>query len=189
MNVEQFHRKQEVDTYLKKEKKKRKHTDDRVATLEGTEGVKYALIVLKDIKAGGTDGGTFTSGAWQTRTLNTEEVDTKNLCTLSANQFVFEAGTYELEAYSAGYRCDGHQLRLYNVTGATTIAAGTPERSDAADASITYAKLYCRFTIAAGQSLEIQHRCQTTKASDGFGRGINFGESLVFTMVKARKIY
>jgi len=30
-------------------------------------------VYIKDVKAAGADGGTFTSGAWQTRTLNTIE--------------------------------------------------------------------------------------------------------------------
>ena len=64
----------------------------------GSEAQPYAprIAYLKDVKAANTAGGTFTSGAFQTRTLNTVEGDA-SIVSLAANQFTLQAGTYHIE--------------------------------------------------------------------------------------------
>ena len=64
---------------------------------EDLQYLKSALdgyILIRDEKASGTTGGTFTSGAWQTRDLNTEVVDTGNHASVATNQITLAAGTY-----------------------------------------------------------------------------------------------
>ena len=51
-------------------------------------------IYLYDKKAATVAGGGSVSGAWRTRDLTDEVEDTGNDCTLAANQFTLEAGTY-----------------------------------------------------------------------------------------------
>ena len=84
-------------------------------------------IKLSDTKTAGTDGGTFTSGAWYTRTLNTEDVDTGNHCSLTSNQFTLDAGTYRIKARSAAYDVNAHIAKLYNITDAADEIIGTNE--------------------------------------------------------------
>ncbi|MFN8450265.1 MAG: hypothetical protein U0521_17185 [Anaerolineae bacterium] len=62
----------------------------------GGRGSNYALI--REEQTQGTSAGTFTSGAWQKRTLNVEAADTGDHASLSASQITLEAGTYRLRA-------------------------------------------------------------------------------------------
>lgn len=132
-------------------------------------GASGGIIVLQDQKTSGTDGGTFTSGAWRTRDLNTEVVDVGGHCSLSSNQFTLDAGTYEIIAFVPGVQCNSHQARLRNITDSTTTISGTSSFSLATYNGETYSIITGRFTIAASKAFEIQHICATTKATVGFG--------------------
>ncbi|MBK9751738.1 MAG: hypothetical protein IPO91_33915 [Chloroflexi bacterium] len=175
-------------------------TDGHVLTADSAqpEGIKWAassgsggalaLIVLRDEKTQNTGGGTFTSGAWRTRDLNTEAVDTGNHCTLGSNQFTLAAGTYRIYASVPAAYCRRHQARLQNITDTTTTIVGTSEYTTAADADATATRsiIEGRFTIASSKTFEIQHRCQTTFASNGFGVASNFTTE-VYTTVRLEK--
>lgn len=129
-----------------------------------------------DKKSSGTDGGTFTSGAWQTRTVNTEIVDDSNLVTISGNRITLQPGTYRTTITAPAYAVDGHQIRLQDVTHGTTLFIGTVERAAASDDSVTRSQLVGQFTVATLVYLEIQHKCATTNAGDGFGKAASFGD-------------
>lgn len=128
------------------------------------------LIYLRDEQANGTDGGTFTSGAWRTRVLNTEVVDTGALCILASNQFTLAAGTYLLKARAPGFQCGSHRLQLYNFSDSSLVEIGpSASSSSTSGGDGIYAFLTCRFTIAASKTFELRHACQTTKATNGLG--------------------
>ena len=57
-------------------------------------GQKTKLLHMRDEKANGTQGGTFTSGSWYTRDLNTVVTNEINGASLSSNQFTLPAGDY-----------------------------------------------------------------------------------------------
>ena len=81
------------------------------------------LAILADQKASGTAGGTFTSGAWQTRDLNTEVYDRLGILSIASNQFTIStAGTYEISWHTPAYGTAGHQSLLYNITDSTVVA-------------------------------------------------------------------
>lgn len=141
-------------------------------------------IILEDQKASGNAGGTFTAAAWQTRTLNTEVVDSNSDCTLASNQFTLVAGTYEIEASAPGAAVNQHQIRLRNITDSTTDATGTSEFSSTAQ---TRSHLKIRLTIAGSKAFEIQHYCQTTGVGNGFGVTGGFGTE-VYTTVFIRRV-
>lgn len=141
-------------------------------------------ILIRDEKAAGTEGGTFTSGAWQTRTLNTEVSDAGGHASLATNQITLAAGTYECRISCPGSIVADHQARLYNTTAAATILEGTSEQSAAGSTTTSRSVIVGRFTVAAAQALEVQHRCSTTRATDGFGGAANFGEKEVYTIAE-----
>lgn len=141
-------------------------------------------ILIRDEKADGTAGGTFTLGAWQTRTLNTETVDTGSHSAVAANQITLQAGTYRFRATAPAYKVDTHRLRLQNITAGTTVATGPAMRSAAAGDDIMLATVEGRFTIAAPTVYEVQHRSSATKATDGFGLAATFGINEVFAQVE-----
>ena len=60
-------------------------------------GVPKPIVgYVKDVKSSGTAGGTFTTGAWQTRDLNTEEGDFSKFGTLSSNQFTLDCRCFTI---------------------------------------------------------------------------------------------
>ena len=119
--------------------------------------------------------------------------DVNSLCALSSNQFTLEAGTYEAWWSAPGYRVDGHQTRIQNVTDGTTVATGTTEYDAATDnnsnthPTATRSVGWARFTVAASKALELQHRCTATHANQGFGRPTNVTTE-VYSMIVLRKI-
>lgn len=145
-------------------------------------------VNIQDQKSSGTAGGGFTSGAWQTRTLQTEVSDDASIATLASNQITLAAGTYEMRAAATAAAVDRHQLRLQNVTDTTTtVGPGLNSVALAAGPDQTTAILAGRFTIAASKALELQHRCQTTRATDGFGFSASWGTE-VYAMVEFWKV-
>ena len=128
-------------------------------------------ICLKDQKTSATEGGTFTSGAWQTRTLNTIHADSHNLLlSLSNNQFTLPAGTYRVGIVAPAYGVDRHALRLQNITlGTTTLSGACAYALPTGSGQAAEAYIKGRIQVYTATTFEVQHRCQSTKASNGFG--------------------
>ena len=152
---------------------------------------------IKDVKASGTSGGTFTSGAWQTRTINTLSGDTEFISIGTgttgtdgtATRFTLEPGKYEIEAQSVGYAVNSHQAKLYNITDSNDSIIGTGEQSRTTDAHGTWSKIEGTLIITNSKTFEIQHRCSTTNgATSGRGAAVNFSINEVYTICKIRKI-
>jgi hypothetical protein len=147
------------------------------------------VIVLTDSKGSGTAGGTFTSGAWRTRDLQTEQHDGPGACTLpGSNQFTLLAGTYEADIRAPAFYVNSHQAILYNVTDAGTTLNGTSEYSGVGTAySVTPSVIRGVFTIAASKTFEVRHQCTSTNTTFGFGQPAGFTTE-VYTVVTLRKI-
>ena len=161
--------------------------DGIYATPSGAGGSALDMIVLREEQAQNTSGGTFTNGAWRTRVLNTEVVDTGNHCTLSSNQFTLAAGTYRIRAFAPAFAVARNQIRLQNVTDATTTLIGTSVYAQSSTAlSGSQSEIVGRFTIASSKAFEIQHRCETTVATRGLGVEANFTTE-VYTVVELYK--
>lgn len=132
-----------------------------------------AFLILQDQKASGTNGGTFTSGAWRTRDLNTTVFNSIIGFSLAANQFTLLSGTYIIRASAPGVISARHATRLQNITDASTVLAGTSEfsslLSDPTEGFTTRSFIIGDFTITATKVFEIQHRCDHTQATLGFG--------------------
>jgi hypothetical protein len=143
---------------------------------------------LKDVKPSGTAGGTATAGSYQTRTLNTVEGDS-SIVSLSANQFTLGPGVYEIEASAPAYYCSRHKIKLRNITDSSDALIGgvaLTENTTAAG-STSDSIIRGRITLTSPKTFEIQHRVQTTRATNGFGDNTSFGDSEVYTQVKITK--
>ncbi len=151
------------------------------ATGAGSVG---ALIVIRDKKAQNTAGGTFTSGAWRTRDLNEELVDTGAHASVATNQITLAAGTYRIRASAPAMEVGRHQTRWQNVTDATTISTGTSEfSSNAAAYAQSRSWIDDRFTIAGTKTFELQHQAAVTKATNGYGVEANLTDE-IFSVVE-----
>lgn len=126
-------------------------------------------ILLRDEKPLGTDGGTFTAGAWQTRDLNTKVADPGSYASLVANQITLPAGTYRCRIQCPAYLVNKHQARLYNVTNAAVLALGSTQRNPSGGSPTVPSIVTGRFTLAGTRVLEVQHRCETTALTNGYG--------------------
>lgn len=149
-------------------------------------------LLYREEQASGVNGGTgisvnFVTGAWRTRALNVEVVDTGSYGTLAAFQITLQAGTYRFRAQAVAVRVDQHQVRLQNITAGTTIAFGMVNASDAANQVSTVSEINGRFTIAGATILELQHRCVTTRNGDGFGLAAGFGNTEVYASIELER--
>lgn len=158
--------------------------DDRFVTArELNTALIPAYLRICDEKAASTNGGTFTAGAWQTRTLNTisSQVDVK--ASLNANQTLLEAGVYLCRITCPAYNVGRHKARLRNMTDGADLLIGTSEYSGGA-AGQTASIITGRIDLSSQKVLEIQHRCETSGATDGFGVSSNFSVTEVYTVAE-----
>jgi len=128
-----------------------------------------SVAILTDVKTQGTRGGTFTSGAWQVRDLNTEAYDPDGIVTLSSNQFTLVSGTYYVWWSAPGYSVTRHQSRLWNVNG--------NNQEELGDSVYTPTSVQVHSqgaAIISNGTYRIEHRCQTTQSNNGFGVEANF---------------
>lgn len=130
-------------------------------------------VLVADIKTQNTQGGTFTSGAWRTRDINTEMADTAGICSISSNQITLAAGTYRFRICCPAIGVEKHQARLQNVSDATTVRTGRAMYSSSGVNVVNDAWVIDRFTIGSSKTFEVQHQCTTTRSTDGFGVAVN----------------
>ena len=145
------------------------------------------FILFRELKTSGTDGGTFTLGAWRRRALNEETSDDGEHASLAGEQITLDAGTYICKISAPATQVDRHRIRLQNITAGTTIAYGTSEQSWATDGTQTRSFLTAKFSIGASKVLEVQHRSSATKATVGFGYASGLAEE-VYTVAEFWKV-
>lgn len=161
---------------------------DNIQDLGGAErrGLKtYAIIC--DQKAHDAAGGTFTSGAWRTRDLNTEIADPDGIVSISSNQFTLAAGSYLIEASAPGFVVNRHQVRLYNATSSSVVQYGENAFCNNGNNAHNRSAVAARVTITGSTAFELQHRSETNGTTNGFGIENNFGGTSIFSIVKIYK--
>lgn len=155
-------------------------------------GAQY--ILARDEKAAGTNGGTFTSGAWRTRDLNALVADETGVVTLAGNQITLPAGTYYAHILAPAHKVERHRAALYNVTDALYVEdlIGQTTKSDqGTDDTTSVSVVLGRFVIAAAKAFEVRHRCELTQSGSGFGltaSGLNFGIDEVYTILQLWRV-
>jgi hypothetical protein len=143
-------------------------------------------VFLKDVKPSGTSGGTFTSGGWRTRTLNTIEGD-GSLVSLVSNQFTLQPGIYIIKVDAPAYTVMGNQLKLRNLTDGTDDIIGQSNYANVTGNVNSNALLSGILNITTSKLYEIQHQCQSSSSGSGFGVASGFGPE-VYTIVQITKI-
>lgn len=143
------------------------------------------LLQVRDEKTSGTNGGASTTGSWVTRTLQTIQTN-EVAATLSSNEIVLPAGTYDIDGSSPGFACGNHQARLYNVTGAAVLVLGTTEVAHQSDTVKTRSFVQGRFTLAVASNVRIEHRFGVAYAN-GMGFASGWGVE-VYTDCQLRKV-
>lgn len=142
-------------------------------------------VFAQQIEIQNVAGGTFTSGAWRTRPLNNLIENLDGIASLSSNQLTLEVGVYRVRISAPAYLVDSHQIKLRNVTDGSDALFGTVEDSNLSQTRSFIQRRLSVVTIP--KAYEVQHQCQTTRATDGFGRPANFS-SEPYTQFEAEKI-
>jgi hypothetical protein len=158
------------------------------AQLNGVVDNFADTAIFNETQASGTAGGTFTSGSFVKRTLNTTVVNNIAGCTLTSSVIALPAGTYQILATAPGGDCTNHKAKLRNTTDSTDELIGTSERAANGTSDQTRSFVVGVFTIAATKNFELQHRCSATSTTNGLGYASTFGVSEVYSQVTITRI-
>ena len=150
----------------------------------GDGGGAEDYILIRDEKANNTQGGTFTSGIWHTRDLNTIVDDAGNHASLAANQITLAAGTYRVKAKTPAFDVSSNRCKLYNITDTSDIIPGSSNYAAPGGDVFNNAPLAGRFIINSPKVLELQHRSSGFKVNTGYGVATNFGEVEIYSSIE-----
>lgn len=144
-------------------------------------------MIVREEQATNTQGGAFTSGSFVTRVLNTVVRNVLTGASLASNQFTLQAGTYLIQWSSPGYAVNAHQTRLFNVTDSSVVETGTSAFTTAASDVMTESRGWAVVTLTSTKAFRIEHKCQTTAATNGLGIATNLGAKEVYSWVNVWK--
>lgn len=162
-----------------------------LSSLYTTNNLPYVRV--SDTKTSGTTGTTYTSGAFRTVTLNTEEQDVEGLCTVGSNVIQsLSAGNYAARIVGRRPSINGGQgsVRLRNTSDSATLLKW-PSFSMQSDAGgvnssteLTPLIFEGRFSIASAKNISLE----IFLSSSGAQYATNDGESEVYWVVELVKL-
>lgn len=144
-------------------------------------------VIVEEQQPSGTGAGTFTSGSFQTRLLNTLVRNAASLASLSSNQVTLPSGTYYFRWRAPAFVVDNHKTKLRNVTDSADVALGTSSYSVSTGSGYTESTGSAVVTISASKTFSLMHQCVTTRSGNGFGVGAGFGTE-VYARLEITKI-
>ena len=153
--------------------------------------VGFPYVLIEDQRSQNTPGGTLTSGAWQTRVLNTVVSDVDGLvASLLNNQVELTPGDWLIRISSPANSAGRFQLRLQDLTSGAPgvqLKVGTSELSAGTDFDTTRSFLSHRLTFSQNKKLEVQIQGANTVATFGLGSAANF-DIEVYTVFEAYRL-
>lgn len=151
--------------------------------------VPQQIMSVYDQKSPGTDGGTCTSGSWNTRTLNQSSTNTITGSSVASNIITLPAGTYRAVWRAPAFRCDRHKTRFISTSGpAITFYGSSAFSSNVNNDPVTDSVGFAYFSIASVTTFVLTHRCETTAADQGFGVAAGFAEEEVYAQIEITRI-
>jgi hypothetical protein len=151
-----------------------------------SSGTTYSIF--RDVKAAGTGGGTFTDGAWRTRDINNTQVNQISGSSIASNQITLPAGTFHIYATAPAILVNNHQVRFYNITDSAVAIQGQSSMSGTGASIQNFPAVSGVIVLTGTKVFELQHRCATTRSTDGFGVNGNFGVDEVYAQVTIAKV-
>lgn len=146
-----------------------------LAALFGASAAGLPVAIFQDEKSTGTNGGTFTASAWQTRVINATSVNRITGMSLASNQITFPRGVFIVLARAPAATVIQHAARLWNTTASAALGQGSTAYATNTTTVQSDSWVFAGFTLAASAVVELQHFCSSTQATTGFG--INAGMS------------
>jgi hypothetical protein len=158
-------------------------------TFASAQGIfESELLHVRDEKSSGTNGGSGSAGANNTRDLNTVVTNEITGASLGSNQITLAAGTYYIDASAPAYRCNRNHAYLYNVTDSANQIIGTAEYSLVASSVTSKSCITGRFTINAQKVFSIKQNFEDANANaNGVSTGVSNHNS-IYTNVSIWKV-
>lgn len=160
-------------------------------------------VVIAHVEDQATDGGTATSGSWETVGFNTILVDTGGLSvsgateqlTVSSGTIDLPTGYWEMDIEVPRHRVNSFQARLYDVDGAavahyadtSTDIIGTSAYANATNAGYAVSLIQGRIRLASQTQLRVQCQVSSTRATDGCGKAGNFANE-IYAIARFRRL-
>jgi len=145
------------------------------------------VAIFREEQANNTAGGTFTSGSYVKRTLNTTVVNNITGCSIASSVITLPAGTFAVTGFATAQECGTNKCRIQNMTASTTLQIGNNNFANTTDGA-SIATVNTVFTLASASTIELQHRCGTTKSSNGLGLPSNFSDTEVYSSIIITRI-
>lgn len=134
-----------------------------------------------------TAGGTATSGSWLNIPLNTEDIDTANIASLSSSTISIPAGTYQVYGTNCFVETTNSQIRLFNVSDAAVILNGTSIQAIGTSLQSISSEVFGVFSISTTKIIAFQYQVGVTVSTFGLGNLANFGNE-VYAQIELVKI-
>jgi len=123
-----------------------------------TDQVDNMVWLYKDIKSAGTNGGTFASGSWQTREINSNVYQYNGDVSRNANVITCAPGKYLVSAVGIARYVDINQMRIYSTDGLGPNVYGPVV--DCNEYQSIPATLSGYLNLSSTKSFQLQHRCK-----------------------------
>jgi hypothetical protein len=146
------------------------------------------IAIFNETQANNTSGGTFTSGSYTKRVLNTTVVNNITGCSIASSVITLPAGTFAVRASAPAFAVIAHKARIQNTTAGTTLALGQNQYANASATAQTSCEILTIFTLSVSSTIELQHRCEATRATTGFGVSCVFGDSEIYSQIMIQRI-
>jgi len=141
------------------------------------------IAIFNETQASGTNGGTFTSGSYAKRTLNTTVVNNIAGCSIASSVITLPAGSYNVFAVSPCFKVNNNKARLRDTTAGADLAIGATMYTSSGDDIMVLSQIQAYFTLSVSSNIELQHRCATTQATNGYGVQSGFGDSEIYSQI------
>lgn len=138
---------------------------------------------FQEQQAAGTDGGGLTASAWRTRALNATVTNNVSGASLASSQVTLPKGRFKVAGFAVANQVNGHKARLFNTTSSSALLIGSSAKSNSSVALNTMTTLAGEITLATASTLELQHRPEATRATDGRGLASNVSASEIYSEV------
>jgi len=161
---------------------------DLIDELKYNPNITSKTMIFKDVKSA-VAGGTFNSGAWQVRDMNTAVSFGNSFGKVDSNQLHLIDGIYSVHAVATAKDVNTHAVRIEAVAAAVVIMQGANVASNATGGSMASAEVKGEAIVTDKLILELQHRSTASRALDGFGEYVSaFGTSPIFSEIEFIKI-
>jgi hypothetical protein len=147
------------------------------------------IFHVREEQTSGTASGTFTSGAWQKRGLNTTALNEITGASMASSVVTLPAGVYNVFGWASALGVAAHKTRLRQTSGTPAdLLIGSSEASATAATQPMSSFIRGRIPLSGSTTIELQHWCGTTRATNGFGAATGFGVNEVYSEIMFTKV-